>query len=113
MGYPTFPIPLHLTWMEQAACVDEDPELFFPLSEHGPGAAAQTAEALSVCSICPVAQECLRYALDTHQTAGIWGGLTERERQTIHRQASRLQQRTILARRNRRNDEAADDAATG
>ena len=37
----------------------------------------------SVCARCPVASECLDYALDLGTKVGIWGGLTERERRRV------------------------------
>lgn len=71
-------------WRERAACRDEDPELFFPLSEHGPGA-RQTAEAKAVCARCPVRERCLEYALADGLDHGIFGGLTETERRALRR----------------------------
>lgn len=76
--------PLDTGWLEQAACRDQDPELFFPISAKGPGA-AQAAEAKAVCARCPVREPCLAYALATDQGAGIWGGLTEDERRSLRR----------------------------
>ncbi|PRX45914.1 transcription factor WhiB [Prauserella shujinwangii] len=71
-------------WRDYAACRDEDPELFFPVSELGPGA-RQTAEAKSVCARCPVRAECLDYAIDEGLDFGIFGGTTERERRELLR----------------------------
>ncbi|MEN3265572.1 MAG: WhiB family transcriptional regulator, redox-sensing transcriptional regulator [Pseudonocardia sp.] len=68
-----------MTWRERAACRTEDPELFFPVGIAGP-ALDQLIEAKSVCHRCPVAAECLAWALDTGQRAGVWGGLSEDER---------------------------------
>jgi len=81
--------PTELAWMEQAACRDEDPELFFPISAKGAGL-AQVAEAKEVCRGCPVREACLRYALDTGQEGGVWGGLTEEERRALRRRGSRV-----------------------
>lgn len=69
-------------WRDRAACRDEDPELFFPVSDVGPGA-RQTAEAKTVCGRCPVRRECLDFALDNGLDYGIFGGTTERERREI------------------------------
>ncbi|MGH8896202.1 MAG: WhiB family transcriptional regulator [Egibacteraceae bacterium] len=30
--------------------------------------------AKAVCAVCPVADDCLEYALDTGRTDGVWGG---------------------------------------
>jgi WhiB family redox-sensing transcriptional regulator len=73
-------------WREHAACRDEDPELFFPLSEMGPGA-RQADEAKAVCARCPVREQCLEYALDNGLDHGIFGGLTESERRRLRRGA--------------------------
>ena len=48
--------------------------MFFP--SHGQTAAA----ARRVCATCTVRPECLNYARADTDTAGVWGGTTERER---------------------------------
>ena len=45
----------------------------------------QIARAKEVCGECPVNTQCLDYALETNQDAGIWGGLDEEERRNIRR----------------------------
>ncbi|MEC3977449.1 WhiB family transcriptional regulator [Amycolatopsis sp. H20-H5] len=71
-------------WPESAACRDEDPELFFPVSDVGPGA-RQVEQARAVCARCPVQAQCLRHALDSGLDHGVFGGTTERERRTLAR----------------------------
>ncbi|HEX7107560.1 MAG TPA: WhiB family transcriptional regulator [Acidothermaceae bacterium] len=75
-------------WRDDAACRDEDPELFFPIG-HGPAAQAQIAAAKAVCARCPVVRECLAWALENGQDAGVWGGLTEEERRALRREGLR------------------------
>ncbi|MGP7997879.1 MAG: WhiB family transcriptional regulator [Streptosporangiaceae bacterium] len=76
--------------MERGACQAAEPELFFPVSAAGPGV-SQVAAAKAVCRDCPVCAECLRYALQTPQDHGVWGGTTEEERRLIRRDpAARL-----------------------
>ena len=77
-----------MEWSDQAACLHEDPELFFPASSTGP-AGAQIEEAKAVCGHCPVLDACFSYALQSGQDAGIWGGLTEEERRIIKRRTVR------------------------
>jgi WhiB family redox-sensing transcriptional regulator len=77
-------------WRDQAACLDQDPELFFTNGQPGstPSAtlvALQIAAAKAVCEPCPVRLACLRWALDTGQDYGVWGGLSEQERRRIKR----------------------------
>lgn len=81
-------------WRHDAACNDEDPELFFPVSEIGPGA-RQTAEAKAVCARCPVREACLHYALDHGLDDGIFGGTTERERRALARARPRRELQEI------------------
>jgi WhiB family redox-sensing transcriptional regulator len=76
------------TWIEQASCLDHDPELFFPVGTTG-AAIVQADRAKTICTTCPVRGECLRWALDTCQDAGVWGGLDEEERRVIRRQRRR------------------------
>ena len=67
-------------WWRSAACQEADPELFFPVAAHGPGA-REIARAKAVCATCRVRRQCLQYALATHQLHGVWGGTSEDERQ--------------------------------
>ncbi|SDW37847.1 WhiB family transcriptional regulator, redox-sensing transcriptional regulator [Amycolatopsis xylanica] len=76
----------YIDWRENAACRDIDPELFFPVSELGPGA-RQVAQAKAVCGACPVRAKCLDYALDNGLTSGIFGGTTEGERRNLLRRS--------------------------
>lgn len=72
------------TWMDEAACSDADPELFFPLVSHRRGGTSRvTKRAKAICSRCPVAGACLRYAIEADVRFGIWGGLSEREREKL------------------------------
>jgi len=71
-------------WRHDAACRDEDPELFFPVGTSGP-AMSQLAQAKAVCHSCPVAADCLAWALVTGQDAGVWGGLSEDQRRALLR----------------------------
>lgn len=73
-----------MRWIDRAACLEHDPDLFFPVGTTGP-AVGQTARAKSVCRTCAVRAECLAWALDTCQDAGVWGGLDEEERREIRR----------------------------
>ena len=68
-------------WQERALCAQTDPEAFFP--EKG----GSTREAKKVCTGCDVRAECLEYALEHDERFGIWGGLSERERRRLKRQA--------------------------
>lgn len=76
--------PSETWWIERARCIGEDPELFFPVGTTGP-AIEQTARAIGICNGCSVRAECLEWALDTCQDAGVWGGLGEEDRRVIRR----------------------------
>jgi WhiB family redox-sensing transcriptional regulator len=78
-----------MDWRHRAACRDEDPELFFPVGTSGP-ALTQVAEAKAVCHRCPVASDCLAWALATGQDAGVWGGMSEEERRALKRRRARI-----------------------
>lgn len=70
-----------LAWQARALCAQTDPESFFP--EKG----GSTREAKRVCTTCEVRNECLEYALQHDERFGIWGGMSERERRRVRRQA--------------------------
>jgi WhiB family redox-sensing transcriptional regulator len=77
-----------MDWRHEAACRDEDPELFFPIGTTGP-ALHQIDEAKAVCRRCTVNTDCLDWALETGQDAGVWGGLSEDERRALKRRSLR------------------------
>lgn len=71
------------TWRRDAACLDEDPELFFA------GDDASVAAAKQVCARCPVRSECLETALAVNEMHGVWGGMAEGERRRLIRRRRR------------------------
>jgi WhiB family redox-sensing transcriptional regulator len=77
-------------WRARAACFGADPELFFSPDQEGNGGAPSWTPhaALTICARCPVVAECRKWAIDTGQ-AGVWGGMTEAERRSTHRRATR------------------------
>ncbi len=78
-----------------AACHGADTTVFFPVSDTYAG------EAKAICASCPVAEQCLEYAIETHQPDGVWGGLTAIERHRLVRRRQRV------AREERARDESA------
>lgn len=63
-------------WIKQGNCVKTPwPELFFDEENR-----ASVTEAKLECASCPVIAECRKYALDTGESHGVWGGLTANER---------------------------------
>lgn len=76
-----------MDWMINAACRDApDPDLWFAPSEVGPGA-AQVEAAKAVCASCPVADECLAYALAAGLDHGVFGGKSASERRELRQSA--------------------------
>jgi WhiB family redox-sensing transcriptional regulator len=86
---------IDMEWRHLAYCRGEEPELFFPVGTTGP-ALDQLSRAKSVCHRCPVASECLAWALDTGQRAGVWGGLSEEERLELRQQVTRQTTTIVL-----------------
>ncbi|MFV8301254.1 WhiB family transcriptional regulator [Mycolicibacterium fortuitum] len=69
-------------WQAEGICRQVDPEIFFP--EKG----QSTKDAKRVCANCPVAAECLEYALVNGERFGIFGGYSERERRQMKRRVA-------------------------
>lgn len=74
-------------WRRRAACRDMDPELFFPVGSTGP-ALVQIDDAKRVCRSCPVVEPCLELALAL-KAVGVWGGLSDDERNSLKRRQQR------------------------
>jgi WhiB family transcriptional regulator, redox-sensing transcriptional regulator len=69
-------------WRAGAACSGFQHVLFFPV---GDTEQSKIDQAKAICSTCTVNEDCLEYALETNQRAGIWGGTTETERKSLRR----------------------------
>ncbi|NEA39876.1 WhiB family transcriptional regulator [Streptomyces sp. SID11385] len=72
-------------WQDDAVCQSTeynpvDPETFFP----EPDETDKIATAKALCAQCPVRRTCLDAALETRDTWGVRGGLTEEERAPLH-----------------------------
>ena len=91
---PQPPIESLPDWHLDASCRGKDPNLFFAWADRvGEGdrrggasidarrrIEEQNTQAKRICGGCSVRAECLDWALKTRQPAGIFGGLTIRER---------------------------------
>lgn len=75
------------SWRDRGACLNQDPELFFPIGTTGP-AALQLIKAKRVCAGCAVRDDCLQWAMST-DVNGVWGGLSEDERRSLRRRNAR------------------------
>lgn len=72
-------------WQIQAACRGLDSGMFFhPEGERGSAKVARERAAKALCATCPVIQQCREHALRVREPFGVWGGLTESERQLIY-----------------------------
>ena len=80
-------------WRHRAACLEENPELFFPVG-NSETALRQLLRAKHVCVGCPVREACLRWALDLRQDHGVWGGLSATERASLIRRTKRISKAT-------------------
>ena len=77
-------------WMKLGKCRDLETDVFF--ADAG-DAAASAKVAQAVCSICPVKDECLDYAIRHGCDYGIWGGVTAYARKDLRREFVKGQQK--------------------
>lgn len=71
-------------WQALGSCNNMDPEFFFhPEGERGGPRRRRIERAKRICQTCPVIDECREYALVNHEPYGVWGGLSEEERNRI------------------------------
>jgi len=91
-----------LQWQDDAMCAQVGTEMFFP--EKG----GSTREAKKICAACPVVAECLAYAIEIEVGPGIWGGLSQRERNKLR---PKDEQRAAAARIAAQKRHARADAA--
>ncbi len=71
-------------WQLLGTCRGADSELFFhPEGERGPSRVNREAAAKALCTRCPVLAVCREAALMAREPYGVWGGLSEHEREQI------------------------------
>lgn len=71
-------------WQLLGACRGESTELFFhPEGERGPARSGREAAAKAICARCPVIRQCAAHALSAREPYGVWGGMSESEREEI------------------------------
>lgn len=71
-------------WLDAAACLNEDPDLFFPVGK-SQWKRRDIEGAIQVCGSCDVRTRCLERALKVDAEFGIWAGTTPLERKRIRR----------------------------
>ncbi|BBZ66067.1 putative transcriptional regulator WhiB3 [Mycolicibacterium insubricum] len=71
-------------WQMKGLCRGVDSSMFFhPDGERGRERAARENRAKAMCQSCPVLTECRTHALRVGEPYGIWGGLSESERELM------------------------------
>ena len=72
-------------WQFAGSCRRENPDVFFhPDRERGPSRRNRDNAAKAVCRRCPVLATCRKDALQVHEPYGVWGGLTQHEREEMY-----------------------------
>lgn len=75
-------VPASWQWQWQAACRSVPAEAFFPSEGESRKARERgLLRAKAICQVCPVIDRCREYALRAGEQYGVWGGLSEEERQ--------------------------------
>ncbi|MCJ0905113.1 WhiB family transcriptional regulator [Rhodococcus sp. SRB_17] len=95
------PAPNHLPgpnadiwdWQMHGLCRGVDSSMFFhPDGERGRARTQRETRAKEMCRQCPVLIQCRSHALTVSEPYGIWGGMSETERELLarHRRNGRL-----------------------
>lgn len=69
-------------WRDYALCAETGGDWFADNTKQNKDI---VKDALRICGLCSVRDDCLHYALENDERYGIWGGKTERTRQRIRR----------------------------
>jgi WhiB family redox-sensing transcriptional regulator len=69
------------------ACTPDDADAFYV--DRGGQVGDAYARARAICTACPVKTKCLRWAIQTRQRYGMWGGTTPEERRALWRELQR------------------------
>jgi WhiB family redox-sensing transcriptional regulator len=72
-------------WQLDGSCRRENPDVFFhPEGERGPARRNRDSTAKAVCMSCPVLKNCREHALQVREPYGVWGAMTEYEREATY-----------------------------
>jgi WhiB family transcriptional regulator, redox-sensing transcriptional regulator len=73
------------SWQMKGLCRGNHSFLFFPPShaERKDERERREHKAKAICSVCPVSEACLDFAVEIREPYGIWGGFTETERRHL------------------------------
>jgi WhiB family redox-sensing transcriptional regulator len=72
-------------WQLRGLCRGKDSSLFFhPEGERGAARSSRETAAKEICMNCPVQIPCADHALKVREPYGVWGGMTEEEREEHH-----------------------------
>jgi WhiB family transcriptional regulator, redox-sensing transcriptional regulator len=80
-----------LDWQLQAACRGHNPRKFFP---NMPNIEQKSDVAKRICADCPVLVTCRTWALEQHEEHGVWGGMSEGDREAFWEGRPLRQRRT-------------------
>ena len=70
-------------WQLAAHCRGQTELFFHPHGEREPRRSAREAAAKALCARCPVRRECADHALLMAEPYGVWGGVSETEREEL------------------------------
>ncbi len=68
-------------WQLAAQCRGRDDLFFHPHGEREPARSDRERAAKALCARCPVRRECADHALTMGEPYGVWGGVSETERE--------------------------------
>lgn len=78
------PVAEHWEWQQHSACAGLGTEKFFhPDGERGQRRSRRETMAKAVCATCPVMAACAEHALRVKEPYGVWGGMSETDREEI------------------------------
>lgn len=83
-------------WQLHGSCRGVDSAVFFhPDGERGRARTERENRAKEICQQCPVLTQCRRHALAVAEPYGIWGGLSESERESLLRPRARSRRMVV------------------
>lgn len=85
------PMAQRWEWQFEGLCRTVSPDIFFhPEGERGAARRRRDEKAKMVCRGCPVLLQCRQHALQVREPYGVWGALSEDEREAIYQTERRV-----------------------